>query len=79
MIFLPRKTNSQKTSKHIRPKRTGRAVPEFFDYNCVPNFCCFQIGRDNISGKNLVNCLHLRTNPNIFPKYENNFYPIVKK
>lgn len=79
MIFLPRKTDSQKPSKRIRPKRTGWVAPEFFNYNCIPNFCCFQIGRNNISGKGLVNCLPFRTNPNIFPKYANNLYPIVKK
>lgn len=79
MLFLPRKTDSQKTSKHNHFNKSERVVTEFFSYSYIPNINCFQIGKNNISGKSLVNCLQFRLNPKFSPKYENKFYPIVEK
>ncbi len=78
MIFLPRKTDSRNPSKHTKFKTVERVIVVFFNYKSVSNSCCFQFGRNKISGKNLVNCLLFNTNPQIFPKYENKHYPIIK-
>lgn len=56
IIFLPRKTDSQKPSKHTKLKTVERVALAFFNYKIVSNSGCFQFGRNKISGKSLVNC-----------------------
>lgn len=78
-VFLPRETDCQNIKKDACLKNQQHPFWFFFQFNLIQFIKSFHIGRIKMWGKSLSNCLCDKVNPQISPKYENKFYPIVEK